>query len=328
MQVIMTVIYRIADPKDSLNKAKFTYQTTGGIVVKDRHVLEWIDGLRIPPAWSNVVIYPSSKKQTCCGVDPAGRQQCLYHKIHVSKARKEKYCGLIEFCLHYPQILRDIDAKLASSKLSKNRVTALVLKIIIHCNFRLGTLKYEEQNESFGVTTVLKKHLKFRDDAAEFSFIGKKGVVNECIVRDAATVAALRDFHVAPHSDQHLMMYQFDGRWYVIKHTEINDYLKAWNPMFTSKDFRTYQSNIVMIDELEAHDPAKLTPAQRKKRIIETVRAVAAQVHNTPAICKKDYIDTELIMLYIEHPIRYRSLMITPTSSSRIRFMNWLKLKC
>jgi DNA topoisomerase-1 len=325
----MTKIIRFTDPKDPLNKEKWVYKFVDGTQVNDSKILEWISSLRIPPAWTNVTIfYNMSSKQTCCGYDPAGRLQCLYTQKHITQARKMKYCDLISFGIKLPEIQNDIKRALDSTKITKTKVIALILKIVVCCNFRLGTLTYEAQNDSYGITTIRKEHVTFGPKTATIKFIGKKGVLNECRVEDEQCVNALRELAEVNKNDDHVMMYFTDGEWIHIKHTDVNNFLKKYGENFTSKDFRTFQANMLLIDGMRDKDPAALKPTQRKKVLLDVVRHVAATVHNTPAVCRKDYIDPEIIDLYVEHPIKYRSKFITPGTTSRIMFMNWLRDKC
>lgn len=327
----MTKITRFEDPKDPLNKDKFQYRYTDGTIIKDKKILEWIANLRIPPAWKNVTInynMSNSNKQTCCGYDPAGRMQCLYSEAHIKKARLQKYCDLIKFGEELPKIQNDIKRALDQVRFTKLKIIALVLKIVSCCNFRLGTLTYEAQNESYGITTIRKQHVTFDNNKAVIRFIGKKSVLNECVIDDQQCVKALRELVRVAKPDDHVMMYTHGGEWEHIKHTDINNFLKQYGENITSKDFRTFQSNMLIIDAMRDKDPNAMKPTARKRALNEAVKQVAAIVHNTPAVCKHDYIDSEILELYIEHPVKYRSNFITPGSSSRVLFMNWLRKKC
>ena len=325
----MTKITRFADPKDPLNKDKFQYKYADGTQIRDAQVLEWIASLRIPPAWTNVTIfYNMSSRQTCCGYDPAGRMQCLYSKRHIEAARKKKYCDLIAFGIKLPTIQNDIKRALDQTRFTKLKIIALILKIVMCCNFRLGTLTYEAQNDSYGITTIRRSHVTFDNQKAYIKFIGKKGVLNECVVDDPQCVSALRELTRVNKKDDHIMMYSLGGEWVHIKHTDVNNFLKSYGENFTSKDFRTFQANMLIIDAMREHDPNPLKPTARKKILLEAVKRVAEIVHNTPAVCRKDYIDPEILELYVEHPVSYRSRFITPNTTARVMFMNWLREKC
>lgn len=331
----MTKITRFADAKDPVNKDKFVYKYADGTVIKDKKILEWIAMLRIPPAWTNVTInYGTSEKQTCCGYDPAGRMQCLYSTVHKERARRQKYCDLIKFGEKLPQIQADMKAAMDGGRYTKNKLIAIVLRIVTCCGFRLGTLTYEAQNDSYGITTIRREHIKFERSApngalaAHISFIGKKGVQNDCTVADPQVVACLQELAKVKKADDHIMQYQLGGTWLHLKHTDVNAWLKERGETFTSKDFRTFIANIMIVDYLKDKDPNSLTPAARKKALNAEVVKVAATIHNTPTVCKKDYIDPEIIEMYLEHPITYRKFFITPGTPARNMFLNYLRWKC
>lgn len=325
----MTKITRFADVKDPLNKDKFIYRYADGTQIKDKKILEWIALLRIPPAWVNVTInYDMGTKQTCCGYDPAGRMQCLYSTAHKEKARRQKYCDLIRFGEKLPQIQADMKTALSSEKYTKNKLIAIVLRIVTCCGFRLGTLTYEAQNESYGITTIRREHVKFEPKGAHISFIGKKGVQNDCTVSDPQVVACLQDLTKVKKADDHVMQYQLGGAWHHLKHTDVNSWLKERGETFTSKDFRTFIANTMIVDQLKDKDPNGLTATTRKRALNVEVVKVAATIHNTPTVCKKDYIDPEIIEMYLEHPVTYRKWFITPGTPARNMFLNYLKWKC
>lgn len=328
----MPKISRFVDEKDPLNKDKFKYLYPDGTKVTDKTTLEWINSLRIPPAWTQVTIfYNMSSKQTCCGYDAVGRLQCLYSAKHREKARAQKYCDLITFGEKLPSIQNDIKKYLESGRYTKLKIIALILRIVMCCSFRLGTLTYEAKNDSYGITTIRRQHVKFANGKVVIAFIGKKGVHNECVISDPIVVKILSELVSIKKEDDHVMMYNIGGihgQWIHIKHTDVNVFLREYGETITSKDFRTFQSNMILIDGLKTQDPNGMKITARKKVIKAIAEKVADIVHNTPAISKKDYIDPEIIDLYINHPVKYRKMFITPNATARIMFLNWLKQKC
>jgi len=300
-------------------------------VINDEKILKWIESLVIPPAWQKVQIDTSLQAvQIAWGYDLKNRQQVIYSKSHIIKARKEKYCNLVKFGETLPKIMADIDSYLKAEKFTKNKIIALTLKIVDCCSFRLGTLKYEHGNNSYGITTITPEHLTFEKNGnININFVGKKGVENDCTITDPLIVTNLKKLSEIDKKDRHIMTYQEGKEWFHVKHTEVNYFLNEYGENFTSKDFRTFRSNTLLIDLLrKEEDPYKLEPSKRKKQMNAAILEVSALIHNTKAIAQKDYIDPEILQLYMEHPIAYRSKFITPKTDARILFINWLKLKC
>jgi DNA topoisomerase-1 len=336
------IIYRFTDGEDSAKKPLFIYKDKSGDKITDNKVLEYVVNLRIPPAWKRVEIdYKPDVKQTVKGYDEKDRMQCLYSNCHIKKARRQKYCDLINFGLSLPKIESDVTRLINNTRLSKDQVIALILRVISRCSFRLGNIKYEKQNASYGITTIRKKHITIKPNEIIINFVGKKGVINNCVVNDAEATKLLTILYDAKKEDDHIMMYidPKSRQWTQISHLDINNFLKQYNPSITSKDFRTYQSNILLINSIRKLDinlfksgtdkksKDKLMRA-RKKSLISIIKEVSEIVHNTPAICKKDYMDSDILDLFIEKPISYKAKFITPGNNTRTMFVNWLKKKC
>jgi DNA topoisomerase-1 len=335
-------LFRHLDGKDKDDKPIFKYTTKDKKSITDKSILEYAINLRIPPAWENVEItYSPDAKQTVKGYDDKGRMQCLYSDCHKKKARIKKFVDLINFGVELPKIDADVNRLLDNQNMSKKQVIALILRVISRCSFRLGNLKYEKQNDSYGITTIRKKHVTIKSKKLiVINFIGKKGVINECHVTDKQALKILNELYNIKKDDDHIMMYvDPDTRqWTHITHLDINNFLKEYNPTITSKDFRTFTSNILLINALR-NTPVedmkmgtnvkekKKQANKRKKHVIEAVKKIAEIVHNTPAICKKDYIDADIFQLFIDKPISYRANFISPGNNTRIIFINWLKKK-
>jgi DNA topoisomerase I len=70
----------------------FRYETADGRVIRDAAVLERIDRLRIPPAWTDVEIAASDRAAIqAWGFDAKGRRQYRYHSRAVERGDKRKY---------------------------------------------------------------------------------------------------------------------------------------------------------------------------------------------------------------------------------------------
>jgi DNA topoisomerase-1 len=226
----MTLINRFADPKDPTNKDKFVYKHPDGTVIKDKKILEYIAGLRIPPMWNSVqIFYNMSGRQTCCGYDARARLQCLYNPAHIAKARANKLCDLIEFGNMLPKITAAIHLK--DLKITKQNIISSIIQVIIASGFRLGTLTYEAQNASYGITTIRRQHLHFKAGECKIAFIGKKGVPNSCVLRDATLIKFLHILYMVKKRDDHIFMY--DGIH--ILHTDVNNYLNHLVRIFRVK---------------------------------------------------------------------------------------------
>ena len=200
------------------------------------------------------------------------------------------------------------------------------MRIIIHCNFRIGNEKYVNLYKSYGVSTLECRHIKIKGGEISIKFIGKKGVLNECVEHDKPLADNLKKLMAGKKMGDKIFLYVENKQKHFIKHTEINDWLKNINPDFTSKMFRIYQANILLIKRLREVDGRQLSEAKRKKHTVQVYKEVAENIHNTPAVAKKDYCDSDIADLYIAKPRSWNNKF--GSKSERSCFINWLKSKC
>lgn len=297
----------------------------GGKPVKDPEILAYIKSLVIPPAYQNVEIRynknPRDDKLAYIGYDSKGRPQYIYAKWWVEKAKFVKFCNMIEFGLKLPAIQADMRRLALQKTNTKEKIISLIMRIIVLCNFRIGNEKYAQKYKSYGISTIEVQHVKFEARVAKFRFIGKKGVLNECVVVEPGVVAAIKDLVKGKAPGDKV----FTSKGELIKPTEVNNWLKSYHPTFTSKMFRIFTVNTLLITRLREASPS-LSASGRKKHVVEILKEISCVVHNTPAICKKDYSDVEIIDLFINSPKKWETQF--RKGSPRIAFVNFLKKKC
>ena len=144
--------------------------------------LKRILSLKIPPAYKKVKISNChNDKLQAVGIDSKNRKQYIYHQDHYEESRELKFSDLIIFGKKINRIRHDINELLTTNERipSKDVVVALILFLIDKCNFRVGNEKYKKLYNSFGVTTLNKSHLDFKNNCIKIEFIGKKGVINK-----------------------------------------------------------------------------------------------------------------------------------------------------
>lgn len=327
----MVQIRRVWNPNHPGDRERSHYEYLDGRRVVDPDTLEYIRSLVIPPAYRDIVIYyepRSTPKILYRGVDDRGRPQVIYSKAWSDKAHRKKLCNLIGFGRMLPQMQADMRRHLQSERFTRNKVISMILRVVEQCNIRIGQTKYQDLYKSYGVTTLTKEHLKFRNGQAHFDFVGKKGARNLCCVNDPQLVGLLEQL-VRQNNSNYIFSYHLDGVWQEVSALDVNDWLKGYHQSFTSKMFRTWAGNLMLIRILRDHpDPTTQTQAQRKKVVVAALREISEQLHNTPTIARKSYVDSELLDLYNLKPRSYRSQFITNTADPRLVFMAWLRKKC
>ena len=170
----------------------FSYHDQEGKAITDEATLTRIKGLVIPPAWKNVWIspHPSGHIQAV-GTDVAGRRQYLYHEKWQQDRAEEKFDRVLEMSKALPDMRRQINADLKKRGLERDRVLALALQLLDLGFFRAGGEQYAEENNSFGIATLLCEHVALRRQAVEFDFPAKSGVRRTLLIEDAEVVRSV-----------------------------------------------------------------------------------------------------------------------------------------
>ena len=163
--------------------------------VKNKTDLKRIENMRIPPAWNKVVVSkdPESKVQAI-GIDEKGRSQFIYSQEHKDKSKNEKYKRVNDLGKKMSKITRAIRSDLKEPGFEKKKAAALIVMLIILTSLRIGSELNKKLYNSYGMTTLLKKHLKFHPDKVTMKFIGKKGVENNAVVKDKFVCGLLKQW--------------------------------------------------------------------------------------------------------------------------------------
>jgi len=126
-----------------------------------------------------------------------------------------------------------------------------------------------------------------------------------------------------------LFVYRAEGEWRPLTAREVNAYLWERVGPFCAKDFRTWGGTLRLGTVLfEMGRPASASDALRNVR--QAIRFVAAELGNTPAVCRSSYVHPMVIARYVDdgETIRVhrttssRSTAMRPEERAMIRFLN------
>jgi DNA topoisomerase-1 len=284
------------------------YLDPDGERIDDLEVLERIHALAIPPAWRDVWICmdPHGHLQAT-GFDAAGRKQYLYHERWRAHRDRQKFDSMIAF----GHALRGLRARVkrdlrlptgepkgsADRRLSRERVLACAVRLLDVGFFRIGSEDYAERNESFGLTTMLRKHVTIEGEQLVFDFPAKSGQRRVQAIADGDALELVRELK-RRRSGSQLLAYREDGHWRELDAEEVNDYIKRHSGSFTAKDFRTWNATVLAAVALAAPDAAAQTRAARERRVGAAIKTVAAYLGNTPAVCRASYVDPRVLDRY------------------------------
>jgi len=272
----------------------FRYFTPDNRPLQAPDELKRIASLAVPPAYRDVWICmrPHGHLQAT-GRDARGRKQYRYHPQWRRVRDSAKFDRMVMFGEALPKLRRKLRRDLSLPGLPREKVLAVVVTLLDTTRVRVGNTEYARDNKSFGLTTLRNRHVSFiRDGRAALNFRGKGGVQHEVLIDDKRIARIVRHCQELP--GQHLFQYVTDsGERCPIDSGQVNDYLReAMGEEFTAKDFRTWAATLQAVTLLARTAlPEKPSEQAFKSEIVKVVKQVAAELRNTPAVCRKSYIN-------------------------------------
>jgi DNA topoisomerase-1 len=276
-----------------------TYLGVDGRPIRHPEVLHRIKSLGIPPAWTEVWICPLAYGHLqATGRDAKGRKQYRYHPRWREVRDKTKYGRMVAFGEALPLIRKQVEHDLALPGLPRAKVVATVLRLLETTLIRIGNEEYARVNRSFGLTTLRDRHVDVAGTTLRFHFRGKSGKAHTVEINDRRLARIVTCCQEIP--GQELFQYCDDeSQRRTIDSADVNEYLRQMTGQdFTSKDFRTWNGTVLAIQAFQACGAGE-SATQAKKAVVEAMKTVAAQLGNTPAICRKCYMHPAVIEAYL-----------------------------
>jgi len=274
----------------------FSYTWPDGSLVDDADVLERIRQLAVPPAWTDVWItpWPNGHIQAI-GTDARGRRQYRYHDAWRTRRDVRKFEHMASFAAELGSLRRIVDEHLRSPDLDRERVLACAVRLLDVGFFRIGTEGYATENNTFGLATMLRRHVAVRDRLVTFDYPAKSGRRRIQSVVDDDVADVVRGLKDRRGGGRELLAFRHDGRWLDVRSRDINDYLKAHTQIdATAKEFRTWHATVLCAVAL-ATTPIPASAGAGKRAVAAAVKDVAHYLGNTPAVCRSSYIDPRVI---------------------------------
>lgn len=293
--------------------------------------VERIRKLAIPPAWTDVRICPTPEGYLqATGRDAAGRKQYRYHPDWRAAREDAKFQDLVAFGEALPAIRDRVAADLRKPGMPREKVLALVVRLLDVTAARVGNERYARDNRSFGLTTLVNRHAVVEGSQVRLRFRGKAGRFHELGVRDRRLAALVRRSRELP--GRQLFEYiDDDGEVRSVRSEDVNAYLReASGRDVTAKAFRTWAATVLACRLLaQAEPPAAQGPDQEtvapsrelppgrkeapagkaapparrrlsQRAIREAVASVAGHLGNTPTVARTSYIHPAVPQAYEE----------------------------
>jgi DNA topoisomerase-1 len=284
----------VSDADDGFRRVRrgrgFSYIDGDGRPVRQAEVLDRIRSLAVPPAWEDVWICadPGGHIQAV-GRDARGRKQYRYHPAWRRGRDADKYERMMRLARRLPRIRDAVEADLRRPGLPREKVIALVVRLLELTQLRVGNEAYARLDRTFGVTTLRDHHAHVDGGGVRFSLRSKGGKRQVVGIRDrrlARLVGRLQDL-----PGQRLFEYEDEaGDRHSIESHDVNDYLREVSGAdISAKDLRTWAASVLALRALR---DAEVTGAARPDRRaeLEAIARVAARLGNTAAVAEASYI--------------------------------------
>jgi DNA topoisomerase-1 len=290
-------------PTRTGRKGAFRYRDSRGCEIRDESTLARIESLAIPPAWKDVWISPRPyAKLQATGYDRAGRKQYLYHPDYRAAQEQAKYDRLILFGERLPALRAAMAKHLDKEELDRERVSAVALRLISLGWFRVGSERYARDG-TYGVTTLLRRHVRVRGRRVHLSFRAKAGVHVRSELVDEELADSIRGL-LAVRGGPRVFKYRWEDGIYNLTSERLNDYVKLYlGEEFSAKDFRTWGGTLlasVYFAEGCEREGIPDSETAQKRSVSAVMRRVAKQLGNTPAVCRASYVSPAVIEQYLD----------------------------
>jgi DNA topoisomerase-1 len=277
----------------------FHYEDAKGCSISGETELARIAGLVIPPAWEHVRISPSARSRIqAVGIDTSERVQYIYHPQFAARQQRKKYEKIERFGEYLPQLRRKTNEDINLEGFPRERVLAVIVRLINDLYFRIGSEKSVKRYRTYGVTTLRNRHLEIkRGGHLAFNFVGKHHIRHRVLHVDEELATLINDIKKIGGSKL-FEYYDAEGKVRAIRPRDVNDYIKAATTQeFSAKDFRTWGGTLLAAIELAEIGKAE-DEKQARSNLVRAVERVAERLGNTPTVCRGCYIHPKVLESY------------------------------
>ncbi|WP_425144713.1 DNA topoisomerase IB [Deinococcus sp.] len=268
---------------------EFRYFLPDGAEYRDEAELARIAALAVPPAYREVYVSPGPDAEVqAFGRDAAGRLQYRYHPDFVQAGALRKWQRLTRFAGVLPTLRAVTTSDLRASGLPRRKVLAVMTRLLHVARFRVGSDEYARGHKTYGLSTLRQRHVKVEGRTLIFDFRGKHGIWQHRETSDSTLSSNVSRLLELP-GPWLFQSVDGEGTRSRVRSHDLNAYLREVIGPFTAKDFRTWGGTLLAAEYLaEAGPPASERGA--RQTLVECVKAVAADLGNTPAVTRASYV--------------------------------------
>ena len=294
----------VSDGSRGITRARrgrgFVYRFASGRTVRQPGVLARIRSLAIPPAWSDVWICPIEDGHLqVTARDARGRKQYRYHPEFRAHRDRTKFDRMVELSTVLWKVREHVERDIALPGLERETVMATLVWLLERTLIRVGSHELARENNSFGLTTLRRRHVSIEGSTLRFEFRGKSGVAHAVAVTDRRIARIVQRCRELPGRE----LFQYvdaRGRRQIVYADDVNAYLRTITGRdVTAKDFRTWMGTMLAAEALREMGPAA-TKRDAEQNVLRAIDRTAERLGNTRAVCRKYYIHPALIEAYLE----------------------------
>ena len=266
--------------------------------IQDSQIINRIKKLVIPPAWTqvNISILEDGHLQVV-GRDEKSRKQYIYHPLWSKIKNETKFFKMTAFGKKLPDIRKKVDNDLDLPRMCKQKVLALIIRLMEETHIRIGNDYYAQKNKTYGLSTFRTRHVKTYGDEVKFEFVGKKGKEHSISVQNKKLIKLINQCEDIPGWEL-FKFYDENGEKHTIDSGMINDYIhEIAGELFSAKDFRTWAASKIFFETLRELGYIE-DEKENKKTILTSFDAAASGLGNTRAVCRSYYVHPKIVETY------------------------------
>lgn len=282
----------------------FYYKDKSGQKIIDADEKKRIKSLAIPPNWKKVRISEIKNGHLqAVGRDDKERKVYLYHESWTRFKNQTKFYKMLAFGHQLSKIRKQVEKDLSLKGMPKQKVIALVIRLMEETHIRIGNHYYAQKNKTYGLSTLRSKHINISQDLMELNFIGKKGKEHHIEITDKNLIELVQNCEEIPGWEV-FKYYDKDGNKQVIDSGLVNEYIqKSCGEFFSAKDFRTWAATKIYFETLKDFDVTKDEKTQQKNIIVALDEAAEA-LGNTRSVCREYYVHPVVTEKYLDGSIK------------------------
>lgn len=272
----------------------FYYRYKNGKRVTKAKVLARIDRLVIPPNWRSVRISKLPKASIqAIGKDEKDRRQYIYHCQWHKQQQAEKFASLCQFGLAIEEFRQLCFRYLETNEWSLDRACALVGLLLDKTGARIGHAQYTQENSTYGLSTLRRKHAEVREDRILFKYTGKHNKPRTLEITDPTLSTLVAEcINLQGYA---IFRYQADdAKWRDLTSEDMNHFIhQHMSDDYSCKYFRTWAASRIALRVLPEVD-ASVNARKNRKWAPTLAKHVSKLLGNSAVVCRKYYIHPKL----------------------------------